>query len=355
MRHIGIDLHKSSFVACFLEHDDTYRFATYGIDADGLASFRADLLSDDRVAVEVGQSAFFFSDQISSAVAEVTLVATHNFAVIAKSKKKTDKNDALILARFLKLDCLPTVALPSPRIRELRRLFSAREALTKMSTQLKNMGHSALIRNGLPSRKADFASEKGRERLAKLEGLTEADRLILDVVLRQMEPVNRELDELERAIVRLGKTLPGVKQLLQVRGLGLVAAIGVLAEIGDIAHFASAKQLTSYAGLATAVRQSGGSDRHGHITRQGRKLLRGFVVEAVLSMIRNPSDGRAPLVDFYQRKKAEKGAGKAICATARKLLAVIFVMLTKGRDYWFLEERLYQKKLKALEKAEAAA
>jgi len=350
MRHIGIDLHKSSFVACFLEADDSYHFATYGITAEGWQRFRADVASDDRVAVEVGQSAFFFSDQVHSAVAEVVLVATHNFAVIAKSKKKTDKNDALTLARFLKLDCLPTVALPEPRIRELRRLFSAREALTKMSTQLKNMGHAALTRNGLPSRKADFVSEKGRQRLATVEGLPQADRLILDVVLRQMEPLNRELDELERAIVRLGRTLPGVKQLLQIRGLGIVAAIGVLAEIGDIERFASAKQLASYAGLATAVRQSGGSDRHGHITRQGRKLLRGFLVEAVVSMIRYP-DRRSPLVDFYQRKKVEKGAGKAICATARKLLAVIFVMLTKGRDYWFLEERLYQRKLKALSAA----
>jgi hypothetical protein len=56
------------------------------------------------------------------------------------------------------------------------------------------------------------------------------------------------------------------------------------------------------------------------------------------------------MVDFYQRKKREKGAGKAICAAARKLLTVVFVILTKDLDYWFLEERLYQKKLKELGK-----
>jgi transposase len=201
----------------------------------------------------------------------------------------------------------------------------------------------------LASRKADFASDAGRRRLAKLEGLPDADRLILDVVLRQMEPVIREIEELERAIIRLGRGLPGLKRLLQVRGLGLVGAIGVLAEIGEISRFASAKQLVSYAGLATTVRQSGGTEIHGHITKQGRKLLRGFMVEAVMSMIRDRPE-RNTLVDFYVRKKREKGAGKAICATARKLLTVIYVLLTKELDYWFLEERLYQKKLKALEK-----
>ena len=121
----------------------------------------------------------------------------------------------------------------------------------------------------------------------------------------------------------------------------------VVSEIGDITRFAKAKQLVSYAGLATTVRQSGAVERRGHITKQGRKVLRGFLVEAVLSMLRNPSP-RNPLADFYQRKKQEKGAGKAICATARKLLTVIHVLLTRHLDFWFLEERLYQRKLQQL-------
>jgi hypothetical protein len=65
-------------------------------------------------------------------------------------------------------------------------------------------------------------------------------------------------------------------------------------------------------------------------------------------MIRNPSSGRSPLAEFYQRKKQEKGAGKAICATARKLVTLVYVLLTKDLDFWFLEERLYQRKLKQL-------
>ncbi len=44
----------------------------------------------------------------------------------------------------------------------------------------------------------------------------------------------------------------------------------------------------------------------------------------------------------------EKGSGKAICATARKLLTIIFVMLKKELDYWYLEDRLYNRKLRQL-------
>ena len=348
MRHIGVDLSTKAFTACFLDEDDEHHLASFPLTADGLDAFRAQLDPADRLAFEVGRNSYFFYDQVHLAVAETVLVGTRQFAVIAQSKKKTDRNDALVLARFLKLGCLPAVAMPDQRVRELRLLFSAREELVKMGQQLKNVGHASLARNGLASRRSDFASQRGRDRLAGLEGLPPSDRFIMDMVLRQLEGLERELVEIERAIIRTGRNLPGVKRLLQVRGFGLVAAIGILAEIGDVARFESAKQLTSYAGLVTAVRQSGASERHGHITKEGRKLLRGFMVEAVLSMVRNPSPGQSPLVDFYRRKKQEKGAGKAICATARKLLTVVYVLLTKDLDFWFLEERLYQKKLKAL-------
>jgi hypothetical protein len=58
-----------------------------------------------------------------------------------------------------------------------------------------------------------------------------------------------------------------------------------------------------------------------------------------------------PLGDFYVRQKREKGAGKALGATARKLLTSIFSMLKKHLDYWYSEERLYNKKLRVLQKA----
>jgi transposase len=355
MQHIGVDLGKRGFTACFLGEDDTPRLVSYPMSPEGLDAFRQELAPDDRMAIEVGTNAYYFHDQMHAAVAEVVLVSTYHFAVIAKSKKKTDRGDALLLARFLKLDYLPRVVMPEGRVRELRHLFTAREGLVKMAHQLKNIGHAALARNGIAVTRAAFASQTGRQRLARMDGLAPVDRQVLDMVLRQLDTLDRELEEMERSIIRVGRHLPGLKRLLQVRGLGLVAAIGVLSEIGDITRFENAKQLASYAGIATSVRQSGGTDHHGPIMRQGRKRLRGFMVEAVLSMVRQPADGKSPLLDFYQRKKKEKGAGKAICATARKLLAVIFVMLTKELDYWFLEERLYQKKLKELERLESAA
>jgi transposase len=341
----GIDLHKSNFVVCFLGEDDTIKLQTYPLTDPGLTTFCRGLRPDDQMAVETAQNAYYFYDRIHPLVNKVVLVDPYRFAVIAKSKKKTDRHDAITLARFLKLGWLPTVPIPNEKIRHLRQLCQARENLVQMATQLKNMGHAALVRNGIALKHAALNSLGSRRRLARLTGLTALDQQILGVALRQLDALNREIDVLETEILRLGKDLPGVPRLLQIRGLSPLTAIILLAEIGDIAWFESSKQLAAYAGLAASVRQSGTTDRHGKITKQGRKRLRTIAIRTVLAMVNGK---RTPLMDFYARKKQEKGSGKALCATARKLLTIIFVMLKRDLDYWYLEDRLYQRKLQML-------
>lgn len=348
MRYIGVDLHKTNFVVCFLSDDETTHTATYPLTKAGLRRFIEQLEAEDQVAVEVTANIYYFYDQVKAHVSRIVLVDTYRFAVIAQSKKKTDRADAAALARFLKLDYLPSVPVPTERVRQLRHLLQARETLVGMRTKLKNMGHGALTRNGIALSRSAFASRLSRARLEKRDDLAPADALIMQAALRQIEELDREIETLGTEIVHIGKGLAGVKRLLQVHGMNLLSAISLLAEIGDINLFETSKQLTAYAGLATSTRQSNETTRHGGITKRGRKRLRTVAINTVLSMV---SRTKTPLMEFYQKKKKEKGSGKAICATARKLLTIIFVMLKKELDYWYLEDRLYNRKLRALEAA----
>ncbi len=348
MRYIGVDLHKTNFVVCFLNEDETYRLETFPLSKAGIERFIEQLNATDAVAVEVTQNIYYFYDQIKASVARVVLVDTYRFAVIAKSKKKTDKADALALARFLKLDHLPEVPVPSERVRQLRHLLQARETLVGLRTKLKNLGHAALTRNGIALSRSAFASRIARERLQKRDDLSSADGVILRSALRQIDELDKEVEQLEAEIVRLGKTMKGIKRLLQLHGMNLLSAIRRLSEIGSIELFETSKHLVAYSGLATSVRQSNQTSKQGHITKQGRKRLRTVAIRAVLSMVNRT---HTPLMSFYQKKKREKGSGKAICATARKLLTIIFVMLKKELDYWYLEERLYNRKLRLLNAA----
>lgn len=345
MRHIGVDLHKTNFVACFLAADDTQRLETYPLTREGLSRFKRQLRKVDEVAVEATQNVHYFFDQVEAHVSRVVVVDTYRFGVVAKSKKKTDRADASVLARFLKLGWLPEVPVPSEQVRILRQLLQARETLVSMRTKLKNMAHAAFSRNGIVLTRATLASATGRARLLRRDDLPSADLLVLRSCLRQIEQLESEIKAIEEEITSRGKSLRGVRRLLQVHGLNLFSAISLLAEVGDIALFDTSKQLVSYAGLATSTKQSSETTRHGGITKRGRKRLRTICIQAVLTMVNRTE---TPLMEFYRKKKREKGAGKAICATARKLLTIIFVILKKELDYWYLEDRLYNRKLRLL-------
>ncbi len=142
MRYIGVDLHKTNFVVCFLNQDESFRLETFPLSKAGISRFtselsKEELSKDDAVAVEVTQNIYYFYDQIKIYVGRIVLVDTYRFAIIAASKKKTDKADAQALARFLKLDHLPEVPVPSQRVRQLRHLLQARETLVGLRTKLK--------------------------------------------------------------------------------------------------------------------------------------------------------------------------------------------------------------------------
>src|SRR5215208_4307756 len=127
MRYIGVDLHKTNFVACFLAADDTQSIETYPLTGDRLSRFKRQLRKVEEVAVEATQNVHYFYDQVKSCVSRVRVVDTYRFGVVAKSKKRTEKADASALARFLKLGWLPEVSVPSEQVRTLRQLLQARE------------------------------------------------------------------------------------------------------------------------------------------------------------------------------------------------------------------------------------
>jgi hypothetical protein len=76
VRHIGVDLHKTNFVACFIEADDTRRLETYPLTGGGLSRFKQQLDASDELAVEATQNVHYFSDQVKTHVRRVAVVDT---------------------------------------------------------------------------------------------------------------------------------------------------------------------------------------------------------------------------------------------------------------------------------------
>lgn len=142
----------------------------------------------------------------------------------------------------------------------------------------------------------------------------------------------RSLEELVRAVEaelgRLSTCDPWVKQvpfLVQLPGLGVLSVMSLLAAIGDITRFPSAKKLVGYAGLGASVHDSGETHQGGHITKEGRRDLRGVMVEAAWVAVEHHPHWKVQ----FERLTRRIGKQKAIVAIARKLLVVVWHVLTE--------------------------
>jgi len=98
-RYVGVDLHRNQFTVCVrLENGRTY-LREWKLQA--LPQFVKKLRTSDEVAVEATGNTRLFYDAVQPHVARVVVVATHQFRVITQSVKKTDANDAQLLALYL--------------------------------------------------------------------------------------------------------------------------------------------------------------------------------------------------------------------------------------------------------------
>jgi transposase len=114
--------------------------------------------------------------------------------------------------------------------------------------------------------------------------------------------------------------------LSSIKGIGPRSAAVLLTSIGNVSDFDNADKLAAYLGIVPKVSQSNDTDNRGRITKRGDKLARTTLVQCTLTAIRYSGY----LNSYYRRIKDRRGAGKAIIATARKLLAIIYDTLKNG-------------------------
>jgi transposase len=253
---------------------------------------------------------------------EVLLSHPYKTKLIAESKKKTDKVDAKVLADLARTNFLPTAYIPPDEIMELREIIRERIRLKKLSTSTKNRIHSILAKNGIKYEGKLFNSE-GREFLYSLNNKW------INLYLRILSSIEIEIKEIDKEIREKCMENEETKLLTTIPGIGFFSALLIYAEIGDINRFPNSKKLCSYAGLVPSIRQSGNKITTGKITKEGNKLLRWILVQCAFVAIRNDQRFR----NFYERIKQRKGSQKAIVATARKLLTVVYAVLRDRNHY----------------------
>jgi transposase len=285
-----------------------------------------------RCVVEATSNYEWFLLLIEDLADRVVLAHPKKLRVIAESTNKSDKIDATVLAEFLALDMIPEAYRPSPRIRQYRVLVRHRHHVQARITAVK-----CKFRHKLAHYNADIAelfTAAGEEHLAKV-AMSDADRFEVQQLQRQLELLRQQLAEADKELRQFAQSAAVAEQearkILDTLPLvGPVTIDVVLSELGDWRRFRSAKKVVAFAGLDPGCRRSAQKQINLSITKEGSPLLRWALIETAWRLVGKTA--RWAKI-YYHLKNQTGSAKKAIVATARRLLCVMFAMLRNGEGY----------------------
>lgn len=197
-------------------------------------------------------------------------------------KIKTDRRDAVELARLLRSGDLTRVYVPTVEDEAIRDLCRARDAARLTLKNAKLRLKSFLLRLGRHYvGRADW-NDAHRRYLAKVVCPTPAQQIVFQESVRA---VDEHVDRLQRLEAKLldcapaWRLYPVVQALQALRGVQWLVAITVVAELGDLTRFASPRQLAAFVGLIPSEYSSGASRRQGGITKAGNGRARRALIE----------------------------------------------------------------------------
>lgn len=351
---IGVDLYKTQFTLHVRNED---KFEQYPTTKDGYDSFLKKLKKlrkaghEIKIAVESTGNARFFKTQMETVGASVTVINTLKFKVINESAKKTDKHDAATISEFLEKDMLPESFLCSRESENMRRLLKSRERFVRSIVGQKNEAHGLLVSLGLEDKRRSLQSKKGRQAVldvlkSHIDYELEAQSLsmmfdIIDLMTENVKKIEKQLEK-----VTAGDEM--VERLLTIKGCGNITAWTIRAYTDDIARFGSAKKYAAFCGLVPWVKNSNETISHGRITKRGPQELRTAYVQLVMGIRRcKKTTGMWRIMERYDVIKKNKGSGKSIIATARKMAEIAWTILTREEDFdsMKMEEKFERKSL----------
>ncbi len=259
-----------------------------------------------------------------------------------RAKQKTDRRDAGKLSHWLWVHRqqflegkhppgLRRVEPPTPPQASDRQLTALRARLTKKRTAVLNGLHKILRKHNLeqacPTKK--FQTQKVRRWLAEIE-LPALDRLEVDLLLPQWQMLDEQLEVTEAKIAERAAADEQVKLLESVPGMGHYSAVAIASRIGNVDRFRRPDSLANYFGLTPGCRNSGeATQRLGSITKQGSKMVRYLLNQAVIKVLRFDGTMRA----WFKRIKKRRGAKIARVAVMRRLATILWHMLKRKQKY----------------------
>jgi transposase len=286
---VGLDTHKEFNTVAYAEGATTDPpvfvgpVGTRQADIDKLVRRLHSKASHLVFAYEAGPTGYGLYRYLAGKGEECHVIAPSLIPKRAGVRVKTNRRDAVELARLLRSGDLVSVWVPSVEDEAIRDVCRARDAARITLKAAKLRLKSFLLRLGLQYTGRATWNDAHRRYLARVVCPTPAQQIVFQESLHAVDEQVERLARLERELVELTpawRLHPVVEALQALRGVQFLVAITVVAELGDLTRFTNPRQLAAFVGLIPSEHSSGTTRRQGGITKTGNGRARRVLVEA---------------------------------------------------------------------------
>jgi transposase len=301
VRFLGLDVHAETIAVALAEPDGEVRsLGTIANREESIRKFIRKLGSPEhlRACYEAGPTGFVLYWQLTQLGVECDVVAPSLVPKKPGDKVKTNRRDALKLARSHRSGDLTAVWVPDEDSEALRDLVRQREAAKQDQLRARHRLTKFLLRTG---RRPPLGLKAWTERylawLHQIHYTQPAQEATLLDCLNEVQHMGERVKRLEQSILEVVKLAPApvqavIQGLQALRGVAHISAVTIAAELGNISsRFENARALMGYSGVFPSEDSSGERIRRGGITKSGNAHLRRIVVESAWSYRHRPAIG----------------------------------------------------------------
>lgn len=320
--YLGIDVHKKTYAVTAICEKIVIKKATLAATPEGLVAFCKKYFPSALIesAYEAGFSGFCLHRVLEKNGIKNLVVHAAGIEVASGDRVKTDKRDSLKIATQLEAKRLKGIHVPSEEREEKRALTRLRDTVVEHRMTTANQIKALLHQHGLisPTAKKQICP-KWIESL-KILPMRAGIRYALNQLIDMWQQLTIKIKEINTEMAKQAVEDGALETIYRsAPGIGPVGARILANEVEDMSYFDNERQLFSYTGLTPSEHSSGGYIRKGHISRQGKPIIRRVLVLAAWQAIKKDRHLR----EIYDRISIRSGGKKAIIAVARRLIGHI--------------------------------